>query len=193
MSWNQHIYYIINKLSVACYAIRKIKYTVTIETLRLIYFAHVHSIISYGIMFWGSASLAQKVFVMQKRIIRVITNMRPRDSCREIFKRMKIMTLYSQYIYALLLFVVNNKNLYKNNSELHEHKTRLCKNFNLPMVNLAKFDKGVYITGIKVFNQLPHSIKMLANDERGFKSTLKRFLCHHSIYSMNEFYQYTEN
>jgi hypothetical protein len=64
---NIYIYYIINKLSAACYAIRNIKYTVTIETLRLIYFAHVHSIISYGIMFWGSASLAQKVFVMQKK------------------------------------------------------------------------------------------------------------------------------
>jgi hypothetical protein len=55
LSWSQHIYYIINKLSVACYAIRNIKYTVTIEMpLRLIYFAHVH-----GIIFRGSASLAQ--------------------------------------------------------------------------------------------------------------------------------------
>jgi hypothetical protein len=79
LSWNQHIYYIINKLSAACYAIRNIKYTVMIETLRLIYFARVHSVVSHGIMFWGSASLAQKVFIMQKRIIRVITTIRPRD------------------------------------------------------------------------------------------------------------------
>jgi hypothetical protein len=40
---------------------------VTAETLRLIYFAHVHSVISYGIIFWGSASQAQKVFEMQKK------------------------------------------------------------------------------------------------------------------------------
>jgi hypothetical protein len=50
LSWNQHIDYIINKLPVAYYAIRNIKYTVTIKTLRLIYFAHVHSIMSYGII-----------------------------------------------------------------------------------------------------------------------------------------------
>jgi hypothetical protein len=62
----------------------------------------------------------------------------------------------------------------------------------LPTVNLATFDKGAYITGIKVFNHLPHSIKRLVNDEKGLKSTLKRFLCHYSFYSMNEFYQYTE-
>jgi hypothetical protein len=101
--------------------------------------------------------------------------------------------LYSQYTstYALLLFVTNNKNLFKN-SELHEHKTRLCKNLHLPKVNLAKFDKGVYITGIKVFNHLPQSMKRLVNDEKDFKSTLKRFLRHHSFHSMKEFYQYTE-
>jgi hypothetical protein len=102
------------------------------------------------------------------------------------------MTLYSQYMYALLLFVINNKNLFKNNSELHDHKTRSRKNLHLSTVNLDKFDKGAYITGIKAFNHLPHSIKGLVNDEKGFKSTLKRFLCHHSFYSMNEFYQYTE-
>jgi hypothetical protein len=55
---------------VACYAIGNIRYTATAETLRLIYFAHVHSVISYGIIFWGSASQAQKIFVMQKRILK---------------------------------------------------------------------------------------------------------------------------
>jgi hypothetical protein len=59
-------------------------------------------------------------------------------------------------------------------------------------VNLAKFDRGVYITGIKVFNNLPQSIKSLVNNEKDFKSTLKRFLCHHSFHPMKEFYQYTD-
>jgi hypothetical protein len=105
---------------------------------------------------------------------------------------MKIMTLYSQYIYALLLFTINNKNLFKKNNELHEYETRLHKNLYLPAMNLAKFDKGAYITGIKVFNHLSLSIKRLVKDEKGFKSTLKRFLCHHSFYSVNEYYQHTE-
>jgi len=42
------------------------------------------------------------VFILQKRIIRIITNTKPRDSCREVFKNMEIMTLYSQYIYSLI-------------------------------------------------------------------------------------------
>jgi hypothetical protein len=55
-------------------------------------------------------------------------------------------------------------------------------------VNLAEFEKGVYITGIRDFNQLPNSIKRLVNDEKNFKSTLKGFLCHHSLYSMTDRY-----
>ena len=88
----------------ACYALRNIKHIVQIDMLRVIHFAHIHSIISYGIIFGGSSSYANKVFILQKKIIRIITNTRPRDSCREVFKSMEIMTLYSQYIYPLVLY-----------------------------------------------------------------------------------------
>jgi len=91
----------------ACYALRNIKHIVPIDTLRVIYFALIHSIISYGIIFWGSSSYANKVFILQKKIIKIITNTRPRDSCREVFKNMEIMTLYSQYIYIFISFIHN--------------------------------------------------------------------------------------
>jgi hypothetical protein len=112
LSWKQHTDYVINKLASACFAIRNIRSLVPLDTLRSIYFAHVHSIMSYGIMFWGGSTNARKVFLMQKRIIRVMMNRRPRYSCSKIVKTMKIMTFYSQYIYALLLFMINNKNVF---------------------------------------------------------------------------------
>jgi hypothetical protein len=59
------------------------------------------------------------------------------------------------YTYTLLLFVVTTKNLFENNSELYEQETRLCKHLHLPAVNLAKFDKGLYITGKRFLNQVP--------------------------------------
>jgi len=98
LSWKQHIEQVLNKMCTACYALRNIKHIVPIDTLRVIYFAHIHSIINYGIIFWGSSSYANKVFILQKKIIRIITNTRPRDSCRKVFKSMEIMTLYSLYI-----------------------------------------------------------------------------------------------
>jgi hypothetical protein len=112
ISWKRQIEQIVNKMATTCCALRNIKHIVSTETLKLIYFAQVHSVISYGIIFGGSSTRAHKVFIMRKRIIRIVTNTKPRESCRKIFKMMGIMTLYSQYIYSLLLFIINNKNLF---------------------------------------------------------------------------------
>jgi exonuclease III len=100
LSWKEHIDQLIKRMSSASYALRQIKHYLPIETLKIIYFAHIHTIMSYGIIFWGNSPHAKKVFILQKKIIRIITNTSPRESCREIFKNMQIMTLYSQYIYT---------------------------------------------------------------------------------------------
>jgi len=147
----------------ACYALRNIKHIVPIDTLRVIYFAHIHSIISYGIIFWGNSSYVNKVFILQKKIIRIITDTRPRDSCREVFKSMEILT-YSQYIYSLVFYTINNKHLFDTNNEIHKYKIRNNNNLHRSIANLSKFYNGAYISGIKVFNHLPQYIKALTND-----------------------------
>ena len=53
LSWKQHTEQALNKMCTACYALRNIKHIVPIDTLRVIYFAYIHSIISYAIIFWG--------------------------------------------------------------------------------------------------------------------------------------------
>jgi len=141
LSWKQHIEQVINKMCSACYALRNIKHIVPVDTLRVIYFTHIHSIISYGIIFWGSSYYANKVFILQKKIVRIITNTGPRDSCREAFKNMEIMTLYSPYIYSLVLYTVNNNHLFDTNNEIHNYKTRNNNNLYLPLANLSKFNK----------------------------------------------------
>jgi hypothetical protein len=59
------------------------------------------------------------------------------------------------------------------------------------IVNLSFLDRKMCIYQVyNVFNHLPQTIKILATDERSFKSALRRFL-YHSLYSMNGYYQYT--
>jgi len=99
--------------------------------------------------FLGRSSSANKVFIFHKKIIRIITNIRPRDSCKEVFKSMEIMTLYSQYIYSLVLYTINNKHLFDANNEIHKYKARYNSNLHRPVANLSKFNKGTYISDIK--------------------------------------------
>jgi hypothetical protein len=91
---------VIAKLNSACFAIRALKSFLTIEDLRIVYFGYVHSIIMYGLPFWGNAVNSKNVFIIQKRIIRVIMNVNPKISCRGLFKHFAL--LFSIYV----LFIV---------------------------------------------------------------------------------------
>ena len=95
----------------ACFATISVKPFMSIEAMRLIYFSCLHSVLSYGIIFWGNSIRSKYIFKVQKRTIRVITNSGIRDSCMDLFIKLQIMPLYSQYIHSLLMFVVKNRDL----------------------------------------------------------------------------------
>jgi hypothetical protein len=56
LSCRPHIDQLNSKLNSACYVIRSLKSIISLENLRMIYFSSVHSIISYGIIFWGNST-----------------------------------------------------------------------------------------------------------------------------------------
>jgi hypothetical protein len=113
-----------------------------------------------------------------------------RDSCTELFQRLEILPLYSQSIFSLSIFMINNKHLYNANNQIHSVHTRFKTNLHPPIPNLTKFQKGVYYSGIKIFNNLPHGIKDLANEILLFQNALKRFLLINSFYNSEEYFNY---
>jgi hypothetical protein len=44
-----------SKLGSACYAMRAIKTYMAQGTLRMIYFSYFHSVMTYGLIFWGNS------------------------------------------------------------------------------------------------------------------------------------------
>jgi hypothetical protein len=93
-----------------------------------------------------------------------MTKAKPEDSCRELFKKLGILTLNSQYIFSTLMFVVKHKDLFKVNTELHEINTRHKLDFHVPSVRLTRIQKGLYYSGITLFNALPLRMKQAAQD-----------------------------
>ena len=110
---------------------------------------------SYGLIFWGNSTHGYYIFKLQKRIINIIMGARFRDSCRELFKILTM--LPSQCIFSFAMFVVNNKGLFMENSELYNVKTRNNSNLYQPSSHLTISQKGPYCIGIKVYtyNILP--------------------------------------
>jgi hypothetical protein len=161
LSWKQHIDSIIPKLNRACFAIRQVKPYIALEALKTIYFSYFHSIVTYGIIFWGNSVHSQYNFKIQKRMIRLTTNLGVRDSCRCVFKELEILPLYSQYLYSLLMFVVKNRDLFQANTDVHSFGTRYKNDFHLPSAKLKVFQRGTFYSGIKAYNHLPKNIKDL--------------------------------
>jgi hypothetical protein len=61
---------------------------------------------SYGIIFWGNSPYSSEIFQMQERAIRKKMGCAYTESCRELFKELKILALSSQYIFSLLLLLL---------------------------------------------------------------------------------------
>jgi len=180
------------KLSTACYAIRYVKHFMSQDTLRTIYFSHFHSILSYGIIFWGNSAYNSNIFKIQKRIIRIIMNARNRDSCCQLFNNLKILSLKSQYIFNILLFVAKNRDLYEFNAEIHNINTKFSSDLlQLETSQLSK--KSPFYFGIKVFNHLRTSIKNTSHDIKQIRSVLESFLLINSFYSLEKYYAWNSN
>ena len=128
--------------------------------------------------------LRNNIFRMQKKIVRIMVGIRNRDSCREYFKRLKILPLQSQYLLSLLLFVAKNVHHFRLNSEIHDFNTKNKSNLHLPPSKLTVFQRGPYYSGIKAFNNLPIHVKKLLPAKKQFKRALKDYLYSHSFYSL---------
>ena len=109
--------------------------------------------------FWGNQPYSDKIFKIQKRLIRIIKNSRMRDSSRELFRKLEILPLYSQYIFSISICVIKTKHLFYTNKQIHSIHTRFKPNLHPPTANLTKFQKAVHYSAIKIFNSLPHNIK----------------------------------
>jgi len=166
LNWDKHINQIASKLSTASYAVRTFTPLLSLNALKMLYFSYAHSIISYGIIFWGASTNSIKIFRLQKKILRIMTKSNKMESCRKLFKEMEILPFYSQYIFSILMYVVNNKHLFIQNCGIHNHNTRNANNLHMPAANITKYKKGTYYMGSKIYNQLSNYIKDLVNNEK---------------------------
>jgi hypothetical protein len=137
---------------------------------------------NYVLLFWGHSSISAKICRLKKNVMKIILGHRSRGSCRNLFMKLKMLPLLSQYIFSLHLFVVKNRNQYTLNSRIHHINTRQHTHFHQPLPSLTEYQKGTYFLVIKVYNELPSYIKDLFDNPNRFKSILKDFLYKNSLF-----------
>jgi hypothetical protein len=138
----------------------------------------------YGIVFWGNSPEAKRIFLLQKRAVRVMMGLRQSDSCRPVFKRLHILTLDSQYILSLMIFMISNLDFLF--LTIHDKTLRHKGNLHVLQSHLAIRQKGVYYMCVKIFNSLPSYVIDLVQDRKLFLGKLKEILIDNSFYSVDE-------
>ena len=99
--WRAHIDQTMSKLNTACFFnLNDTSYNVYRNFKNGLFCTYTFS---YELRnnFWGNQPYSQNIFKFQKRVIRIITNSRTRDSCRELFKKLVILPLYSLYFFSI--------------------------------------------------------------------------------------------
>ena len=103
LSWKFHITELCKKLSRGIGLLYKMRKYCKSETLKSIYYSLFHSHLIYGLPVWGLAatSLTNKIFMLQKRAIRIVSNADYEAPSDPLFKSNKILKLSDQYICGL--------------------------------------------------------------------------------------------
>lgn len=189
LNWAAHIDYICDRLAKSLYLLRELRKCGTYEMCRTAYFANFQSVLLYGILLWGNASDAVRVFILQKKAMRIMHEMGSRDSCRTVFKKYGILTFPSLYIRECLLYIQRGGANLRKNGTYHMINTRHRDDLRTPLHRRKNTqNSAAYYWSAKMFNKIPNDMKNLP--ERAFRKVINRLLIANEFYSVEEFFSF---
>ena len=187
LTWNQHINYICGKISSTLYLLRSIKHTVPQWSLKMLYNSYINSVITYGLLFWGTMCTKKafnRVFKLQKKAIRIIDNACYNCATKPLFIKWNILHLEHlvtlelgkfMYKFANNILPLPLRNIFEPNNKYHNYNTR---NARLPRVvkhSKMIMNESFLCTGPRVWYSINPSIRNSRN-LKTFSKTYKKFL-----------------
>jgi len=124
---------------------------------------------------------------MPKKAIRIIMGHGNIESCRNLFKKLNILSFMLEYIISLLTFVSNNREEYFANSEIHNINTRHISNLHLPRAHLNIY-QNEFIIQVLRFSIVFHRTSKHTLIIQEHLKRQEKFLYTKSFYSLNEYY-----
>lgn len=194
LSWTSHIDHLCSKLSTALFVIRRMTNISDMTTSKTAYYALFESHLRYGIAVWGGTTVGnlQRVLVLQKRAIRLLKKLQPRESCRQAFKELQILTVINVYVLEVVLYIhIKAPETAKTGAQTHCYNTRFLHNYHLPAHKHSSTEKKPSYIGAKIWNTLPEQLKR--TEQSQFGQQLKKWLQDRPFYSLTEFFNWRTN
>jgi hypothetical protein len=164
LRWKNHISYITQKISKSIGILTRACPQLNTYILRQLYYSFLYPYIIYCNIIWGQAvnTTLWPLFKLQKRAIRIITNIKQRDSSQLAFKNLRILRLPELNKFSILIFIFKYRNgllpntfnnFYKDNRDYHRYPTRGATNLPTPRVYTKIATSFIKKTGVDLWNQ----------------------------------------
>ena len=156
ITWASHINYISKKISKGIGILCKARKYLPKNCLVTLYYSFIYPYLNYCLEVWGKATenILSKIFKLQKRAIRIISNMPWRAHTSPLFDHLKILPLNKIYIYKIgtLMFKYSEdllpaifNDVFIKNSQIHSYNTRQL--FHVPLIIRLKRQSTVTYQG----------------------------------------------
>ena len=175
LNWKQHTIQLSQKLSKAIGILSRARQFLNSTTLRQLYFSFAFPYLNYCSIIWGNAAkiMLWPIFKIQKHAIRIISNLRGRDSTKIAFQKLKLLRLPDIYKFSALLFTYKYKNgllpimfenFYSENRSFHSYPTKQANTLRIPLARTKLASVFVKKTGVTFWNsystQISHDLKI---------------------------------
>jgi hypothetical protein len=165
LSWKPHINKVCNKIAKSIGVIKRLNRCLPVPTLVTLYNSLILPHINYGLLAWGHNS--DRVFKLQKRAVRNITNSKYNAHCDPIFKSLKLLTVKDIYKTQGINFFYKYKNgllpqhffnIFSGNTLQHDYNTRNRGNEQPKVPNKASCGKCIRFLIPKLIESSPNNI-----------------------------------
>jgi len=189
LSWEGHFTSLRERLNRAIFALRRLKPFCSFYSLLSVYYGYFHSIISYAVLCWGNKQNLECALKLQKRAVRVLCGLGPRDSCRERFLRLSIFTIVNVFIYKCGLYAFDHGFCGAGDVGGHSYNMRNRYKIRPSIPNSSLYEKSFTYISTKIYNHIPYDVRD-SQSRKTFQNKLKVFLKNNSFYSVNEFLEH---
>jgi hypothetical protein len=188
MDWKEHTKYIGNKMSSGLYALNSLKHFFPSSVLRALYYALMHSHLSYGCMLWGNThkKYLHKIKILQRKALRTINHAKYNADASQLFKKQNVLKLDDIYCAQIsqLMFKLTNQmspvpltKIFTTNQDLHTNNTRHRENFVVSKFKNDTVHKSFLLMGPKLWSNIPPLYKTLSFKQ--FTKNLKSMYLSH--------------
>ena len=140
LTWKPHINHVCKKISKSIGIIYQARFYLLPSTKLSMYYTLIYPYLSYCNTAWSSTYVSNLscIFLLQKRIVRVLTNSNYRAHTAPLFSKLKILSIYQlnsfhigkfMYSYHNQLLPPSFRNLFTTNIEIHEYNTRNASSY----------------------------------------------------------------